>query len=418
VREWSDMLADRRAKLKPPRRSALDIRALAVERVSVQSGIALFLASIAALHATAAIQSNASSKSEARAAQSPSIAPLELPDSRAAKAFAASPSNADALTTLCGNGPSQESMLSSALPDWDDPKTWQIWSKSIALLHSSPKLFGTRALLARLALAERRWDDAWSHFAALDGSRHCMEVVLPSFLPGATSGYAPSDGPLPAPLADGVVLRPSLPPPSEHSVPGRIDVRAMKVNEFLVGKAKLAMRVSVEVEGVQIEIEHRSGDAARVSIVIPEPAEWAIGNEYVDWVAQTTHHEPLALELKPGEEAHTIYGRFQQRAISHPTHASAQVPAQIGGGRVWLLAPGDDARRALCDAIAASLNRLPLHLDCRVSTSPLEERARDDPPTGSGITIDLRSDAEREEKLAWLVSSLEHLCLAGATAPR
>jgi hypothetical protein len=397
---------------------SLDSRALAVELVSVQSGIALFLASIAALHANPAIQSSASSKSEARAAQSPSTAPLELPDSRAAKAFAASPFNADALTTLCGNGPSAETMLASAMPDWDQPKTWQLWAQSIRLLHSTPKLFETRALLARFALAQQRWDDAWAHFAALDGSRHCMEVVLPSFIPGATSGYEPGNGPLPAPLADGVVLHPSLPPPSEHAIPGRVDVRAMKVNDFVVGKAKLAMRVSVEIEGVQIDIEHRSGEAAHVSIVIPEPTEWAIGNEYIDWVAQTTHHEPLALELKPGEEAHTLYGRFQPRTLSHPTHPAARVPAQLAGGKLWLYVPSEGARRPLFDAIATSLRELPLHLDCSVTTSAIETSRADDPRSSSGITIDLRSDEDRAEKLAWLVSLLEHLCLAGTTAPR
>jgi hypothetical protein len=243
-----------------------------------------------------------------------------------------------------------------------------------------------------------------------------MSALLPSFLPGVPPHTKLTSEAMPA-LRDGVELRPSLPPPSDKAEPGRIDVRAMKIESFVVGGATLSMRVAVEVEGVQIDIDHRSGGEAHLSIVIPEPEEIAIGNEYVDWMVQETHHAPLAFEIKPGDETHTIYGRFEVRTLTHPTRLPDNVPAQLRGGALWLLVP---ERSDFFDAVAKSVRNVPLGLDCRVITSAEEAGSKRVPSdVVRGTTIDLRAREERDEKLRWLVSSIERFLLAkDRTLPR
>jgi hypothetical protein len=340
--------------------------------------------------------------------------PIQLPDGPAARAFASSPKTG--ATVAFGGGICPPDIDGSLVPPdaWRNANTWVAWSAAWELesLHENRDI-QQRAFLALLALAQTRWDDAWMHFDACDGSREWMSALLPSFLPGVPRGTKFGAGVLPPPLRDGGVLRPSLPPPSDRAAPGRIDVRAMKVDGFVVGAATLSMRVAVEAEGVQIEIEHRSGGAARLSIVIPESSQFEIENEYVDWMVQETHHQPLALEIKPGDEAHTIYGRFQARALTHPTRVTERAPAQLEEGAVRLLVPDDPAEKPYFDTIAASLKRLPLKIDFVVVTSASDsKRPPESGPQPSGITVDLRSASERDDKLAWLVSSLEHFLLA------
>lgn len=377
------------------------------------TGALACLASTARVAAAPLVPPQANTPTAAGSTSAPKGVPIELPDGPTARAFASSPSTGHAPEWAGLGVPGLDVALVSRHA-WRTAKTWDVWSR-LMLLEAKADTHDVRrqAGLALLALAQERWDDAWLHFDACDTSKEWMTALLPSFLPGVPAGTRWSASVLPPPLPSGIELRPSLPPPSDKAGPGRIDVRAMKIEGFVVGEATLAMRVSVEVEGVQIDIDHRSGGAARLSIVIPEPAEYEIANEYVDWSVQTTHHEPLPLEIKPGDETHTIYGRFQPRPLSHPTRASERVPAQVEHGTVWLLVPDEAVDRAYFDAIAESLKRLPLRLDCRLRTEPLEVAPpRGDDPRSSGVTVDLRSAEERDDKLAWLVSSLERILLA------
>jgi hypothetical protein len=365
------------------------------------------------LHGWAAVPQDAPTTS---AAPTAAEAPISLPDSRAAKAYAAS--------VITGAKPSrapeaEPSKFPGAWkPDaWRAAATWEAWALTVgAEANARQPDVVQRARLAELALVQQRWDDAWLHFAACGASREWMSGLLPSFLPGINTNDREVRGPLPAALPDGVVLRPSLPPPSENVPPGRADARAMKVEGFVVGTATLSMRVAMEAEGIEIDIEHRGGGAAKLSVVIPTPADWDIGNEYVDWVVQPTHHAPLEIAIDASDPTRTLYGRFQPRELAHPTRAPDSVPAQIEHGTLWLLAPGDGGDTALFDGIAKSLSRLPLHLVCGVRASP-GSAAATDPERPCATVVDLRDDAQRDEKLAWLVSSIEHVMLAPGKPP-
>jgi hypothetical protein len=160
----------------------------------------------------------------------------------------------------------------------------------------------------------------------------------------------------------------------------------------------ISVRVSVENEGVQVDLRHVSGGKARVSVLLPEPPEYAFGNEYVDWYPQDELRVPHALEMAPGEEEHTIYGRFEkQRPRRFPSAPAQELPAQIEEGGLWLVADG--AVDPLLEAAAQAIGRV-LAVPCRIA-------APNDPTGWSGTRIDLTAREERPVRLARLVSAVE-----------
>src|SRR5204863_139988 len=88
-----------------------------------------------------------------------------------------------------------------------------------------------RAGLARIALAQGRFDDAWDHFAATGGAPEICAALLPGFLPGVAIGSAPEGvavgpGGIVGALPDGVLLAPASPPPAVAAAPDAALFRA------------------------------------------------------------------------------------------------------------------------------------------------------------------------------------------------
>lgn len=318
-------------------------------------------------------------------AQAPQI---ELPEGPATRAWA----------RVTPEALPRESIGSSAV-DARAPATWTLWadllSAEAAATAPDPS---RRALLARIALGQARFDDAWGHLAACAASPDRVADLMPRFLPGTRS----FDG-----LADGAILAPALPPRGADAARGRIERRAMTIRGLRVGAATIAMKVSVETEGVQIDVEHLSGGAATVRVKIPEEPDWAFANEYVDWYKQDAMGVAHALTLNPGDEAHTLYARFEPRELAWPTTLPERLPAQIASGVLWLEIAADDPDRGQVDAFARSLEKGPLAVRAEVRAP---RRAESDGWTG--VVVDLSRAGERTRKLAWLASSVERRSLA------
>jgi hypothetical protein len=333
-------------------------------------------------------------------------AAFELPEGRAGRALAklSATTPAKALPKDLGGAGLVPSVAQDA---WSSAATWRTWSESLRAEASSAAVDpARRAQLALLALEQRRTDDAWNHFAAAaNADPEWAAALLPRFLPGVPATSAAGFGGHAGPLPDGVVLSPSLPPPTEGLAEGRFDRRAMSVSEIYIGAAVVSLRLAVEAEGVQIDVKHVSGGSARFSILIPEPREIGFGNEYVDWYRQDDLHVPRALEVKPGEEEHTLYGRFEGRGTSWSTKIPRELPGQLARGKLWFVVPPKDAERALVDAIAACLTQKQFGFECAV----IETGAK--VPDWSGIRFDLSNPAERQGKLAWLAASVEAFSL-------
>lgn len=290
--------------------------------------------------------------------------------------------------------------------------TWEKWGAALGAEAAAPGNAERRARLALLALEQRRFEDAWAHLAATSADARWTAAILPRFLPGVPPRSASGIGGRVSALPDGVALSPSLPPPSRETTTGRVDRRSMSISELAIGDAVISMHVTVEAEGVQIDVKHVSGGIAKLSIRIPRPRELAFGNEYVDWYRQDEMHVAHAILVQPGEEEHTLYGRFEPRPVVFATTLPPRVPEQLGRGRLWLRIGKSDPERPLIDAVASSLSGLKLGFECAVSEPGTAF------PSWTGIQVDLANPSEREEKLVWLASSVERFALESRAPAR
>lgn len=293
-----------------------------------------------------------------------------------------------------------------AIGSWRASESWSAWSADLAAARAAAAPEPEHeARLALFALEQARWEQAWQHFARCGGDPELLAGLLPRFLPGADAAAPLGPDGFAGALPDGVELRPALPPARGGAPPGRIERREMKLAALHVGKATLALRVALEYDGVVVELAHVAGEGCTVGVVLPCEAGYVFANEYIDWYAQETHGSALRVELKPGDEPHTLYGRLEPRPIRGPEHVPAKLPELVRRqGLVLELLPGD-AEAALLAAIAASWKAPPLELGATVwvrGTQPI-------PP---GLRIDLTQPAERALRIADLCGMIERFVLA------
>ncbi len=296
---------------------------------------------------------------------------------------------------------------------WNQPGTWTRWAALVdAESRASTPDPVRRGELALLALEQERWDDAWRELEVCAATPGWLAALLPCFLPGAPAGSPLAPGGRTGRLPDGVVLAPSLPPSTRDAPAGRVDRRAMRLDELAIGDAVVELKIAVEAEGVQVDVTHRSGGPARFSLRIPEPADFAIAQEYVDWYRQDTVRVAHSIEVKPGDPTHTFYGRFEAHAVRFTAQLPTQLNSQLQSGTLWIITGEEPGERALAREIAESLEKGPLKIAARAlgaSEAPADAE-------WTGVRLDLRDANERPRKLAWLASSVEHFALRAKPA--
>ncbi len=289
---------------------------------------------------------------------------------------------------------------------WNAPATWKRFAELLSAEASAAAADPLkRAELAELALAQSRWDDAWSRFAEGAPSPAALAALLPRFLPGAAP--APPNAALP----DGAILRPALPPHATGAgeIPrGAVERRAMRIDGVRVGTATIALRVSVEGEGVEIDVEHRGGGDVELKIAIPVDPQFAFADEYVDWFRQEERGVPHAVAVHAGDEPHTLYARFEPRQPEWPSRMPDKLPAQLDRGTLWLDAGADASARPLLEAVAQALANGPLKIPTRIRGPGAANDGE------LGVRIDLSDAAARPRKLAWIAGAVEQRALARA----
>jgi hypothetical protein len=296
--------------------------------------------------------------------------------------------------------------------DWRAPAAFERWRAALAAAvggapeaapsHGEPL---ARARLALLALAQDRAADAWAHCARAGAEPALLAALLPHFLPGIPSGADAGVGGLPGPLPDGVALAPATPPRTRPIERGRIERRSMRVRGLRVGAAVIGLRVSVEPEGVQVDIEHISGGAALVAVKLPTEPGFALANEYVDWFAAETRGIAHVVEIRPGDEEHTLYGRFEPREETQDFALPPAAPAAVElGGIAVRPEPGAEGR-ARAEALVRALAGAPLGLAARVVGDA------DSASGWAGIQVDLRDPATSAAKIAALCGAIERFTL-------
>jgi hypothetical protein len=293
-----------------------------------------------------------------------------------------------------------------ALPASGSAEAWKGWAADLERARGAKDPDpACEARLASFALEQQRWNEAWAHFARTGGEPALAAALLPRFLPGVAADAPLEKDGFAGALPDGVTLRPALPPAKGDAPRGRIERREMKLARLAVGKGVISLRVAVEYDGITVELAHVSGAACKVAVVLPCEPAFRLANEYVDWYVQETHGAPLALELKPGEEAHTLYGRIDLRPVLGPERVPEELPALAArDGLVLELFPGD-AGEALVRAIAESFAAPPLSLSARVWT-------RGASAVPAGLRIDLTRPDERAQRLSDLAAAIERFVLA------
>lgn len=279
--------------------------------------------------------------------------------------------------------------------------TWARWRAALIAVRANPRDARARAVLALVALEQGRYRDANEHFAHVASDRALFAALLPRFAPGVPAGTPLARGGRPQPLAAGTVLRPALPP--APTVEG--ERRAFHVVGLELGATRIELTLSVEHEGVQAEVRHLSGPPARVALELPRVEDYGVGAEYVDWDKQPTVGAPLVVEVKEGEEPHVLFARFEPKDPKWPTRAPDELPAAVREHGVWIVLAKDDPRRATYAALAKELALPELGIACAVAEVGTV------PP--GGVVVDLTLAETQQEKLAWLVSALEHFALRG-----
>ncbi len=345
------------------------------------------------------------------APESKARAAVELPAGPAARAFAGV--GPQTVAAPLPGGP----LGGLETPEWRALEAWQNWAAAVgAEAGASEPDPMRRAGLAQIALAQGRWDDAWDHFAATGGEPAVCAALLPSFLPGVrpgasanadANGFSVGKGGLVSALPDGVLLRPAAPPPSVPAAEvalGRawIERREMRLDRLQIGAAELSMKVGLESDGIQIDFEHRGGGSAHVRVELPELADFELSVAYVDWMRQDEVNRVLEFDIAPGDEPHTLFGRFRTRTIAWPTNLPTNSPRfLVEHGLAFdfaSAAPDAEVFRAAGPGFAKILG-LP------VSLNPGS--------TGSfaGVRIDLSDPAVARRKFLGMVTLAERFAL-------
>lgn len=335
--------------------------------------------------------------------------PLEAPDPGPGFTFPEGPVAEAVRGVLPKTAPKPAALGDDVWSDWVQYVRWLALENGGAGI-ACPPLSPSELLagLTRIALQQGRTLDAWKHASRLTFSPEALAGLLPHFLPGIPDDATAAAGGFPAPLPDGVLLTPSIPPPTPGIPPGWIDRRAMEVRGFRVGEAELALRLTVEGDGVEIGIRHLGGSAAKLSVVIPVPAEYQMRTEYVDWERAETVGLPHAIEVKPGDDEHVLWGRFVYRAEAWPAGVPHELTAQLREGGLALVFEGDDPEREELERMGAALAEL-------FEIPVLQRSPGEPPPPGDAVpvTLDLSEPGDtRERKVAALLSLAERFALA------
>jgi len=284
------------------------------------------------------------------------------------------------------------------------PEEWRAadWQRLGALYKAAsaePAAAAIRAELALAALASGRTEDAWRHGAKLPPSG--LAAILPHFLPGAAAAAGP--GGVARALPEGVVLRPALPPPTGQG--GSPERARVELVGFEIADATVAVVVTVEGDGVELEFRHLGGPPVSFSAVVPCPPRLVMTVEYADWERQEGVGLARPLRLEPGSAPLRLWGRFERRRPAWPGHLPHPLPAQLAAyGLAFHLPEGSDWEAGHGLAGLAQLIG-------RTTGLPVSQAGpREDGATWP-IGIHLVGEVARAEKVADLLGQLERFLL-------
>lgn len=320
---------------------------------------------------------------------------LTLPDGQAAKVWA-------------GIGPETVPAGLTAPPgDWGSGSTWQRWAELVQAEASAEEHDpAQRAALCLLARSHGRAADAWGHYQALGAEPSWVAAVTPALLPGIPRQARVEAGGRPAPLPDGVLLTPFLPPSTQKGPAGAVEWRTAKSHRLRIGAAVVDLTITVEATGVQVDLTHLEGGPASVQVLLPQPEGFEIRVEYLDWIRREDEdlRTPIPVQLLPGEETHQLYGRILEQRSELPTGPATRLPAALVHGGLTFEVPAGDPDEPYLSEIAGVVSSL-LEVEVRLAQPGVA------PDTRPGLTFRLPPGQERLGRLRFLASAIEDFLL-------
>lgn len=321
---------------------------------------------------------------------------LSLPAGPAARAWSA----VERATQLAPLPPECEVFAQPSA--WNQRDTWSRWADILNAANGDTDARHAARVAATLAaLSQGRSEDAWDHFAALADRPQWLVALAPYFVFGGPSSE----------FANEVVIAPSLPPlnrPARERLLGlgRLEAREMRWVNVGVGAARVDLRVAVEFEGLQIDVEHRSGEEATLGIVLPELLDFEFSSVYVDWEVEPQVEGPHVVSVSATTPKIEIYARCRPVQLRWPMTLPNELDTRARRDGFQVLVAENDLASPRALGFADALAKL--------TRSTAIVRSIAAPPTQppwSGLSLDFSSGPERVRKFRTLLSLLERWAL-------
>jgi hypothetical protein len=317
---------------------------------------------------------------------------------------------AELIDALPDDARARPGLAGAAWPAWDARETdgwgaeapWRRWMELVRAERdaSAP---ARRAELAVLARLQGRDADAWAHLRACAAEPERVRTLLPLFVPGVPQELLGHDGPLP----DGVLLAPALPPTLDPTAGLRgLAGKRIELAELHVGDARLALRLSVDRDGLEVAVEHLAGGPARVRILPPLPRGIEPGLLFQDWVKRPEHAGPLEFALSAEDPEHSLWLTFHPLEERWPSPRPETLERAAATRELVIWTPqGDEPHLRLCAETLGELLGVPSALrgaGWRPSAPGLEP-----------LVVHLGATRADERKLVALLGLTEAWLLAG-----
>ena len=322
-----------------------------------------------------------------------------------------------------------------ARDDGSGPGPWLVWAELLEA-EVAARAAGRapdarrRARLALIAASQGRSDDAWDHLAATTADPSWTAALAPHLAPGVPLDWlAHADYDPAAPLPDGLHFEPALPPPpvpAAEVVHGlsRVEPRELFVRGVALGAGVVDFRIALEVDGVQVDVVHVSGEPVTLQVTLPEPIDFEIRVEYLNWLRRDEVRTPIEVRVCADDPKAFCFGRFVPRRLpwgeTLPDGSSARLERH---GVQLRLPPGaeipalessaapDTGLAGRLEGFAGALRSL-----FGWSAEVLAPDPGQPPAPWPGIVLEVGPGPALERKFTGLVSLVEHYALARADA--
>jgi hypothetical protein len=214
-----------------------------------------------------------------------------------------------------------------------------------------------RQRLALCALHQGRAADAWMHLADLAATRPDDAArLVPHFVLGV-----PLDCDVAAGLPEGVVLRPSIPPPDAS---GRTPYSAFTIENVAIGASRVTAQLEVRGDGVDLRYRLDEGPHVSFAAVVPLPPGLSMAVEYYDWERADTVGEPLPVVLTEVGTWYRLWGRVRTARAAWPTELPSAIPRHLELFGLCIVVPEDDPESAyLAGFASAAAELLPVRVE-------------------------------------------------------